>query len=152
MAARSNPRQEPYRGVFVTASPTLKEQVQAAFTKLQVGTASGLCAFGPQTLLKHGSHPFVLQPPAASYNMIGGSAVLLMSLILLIRATPDVDGGSRLCGQSWTGFPAHAALTECRQICLQFACAHDDGGRPCPTVCACFLPDARNPHSPFVLS
>lgn len=87
MAARSNPRREPYRGVFVTASPTLKEQVQAAFTKLQVGTASGLCAFGPQTLLKHWSHPFVLQPPVASYNMIGGSAVLLMSLILLIRAT-----------------------------------------------------------------
>jgi hypothetical protein len=43
MAARSNPRQEPYRGVFVTASPTLKEQVQAAFTKLQVGTVSAAC-------------------------------------------------------------------------------------------------------------
>lgn len=37
MAARQQtPRPEPYRGVFVTASPTLKEQVQAAFSKLQV--------------------------------------------------------------------------------------------------------------------
>jgi hypothetical protein len=35
-AARMNPRAEPYRGVFVTASPTLKEQVQAAFSKYQV--------------------------------------------------------------------------------------------------------------------
>lgn len=43
MAARSKSRLEPYRGVFVTASPTLKEQVQAAFSKLQVGAASGWC-------------------------------------------------------------------------------------------------------------
>lgn len=39
-AARMNPRAERYRGVFVTASPTLKEQVQAAFSKYQMAVLS----------------------------------------------------------------------------------------------------------------